>query len=201
MARYSPEHKAATRQRMIAAAAHRFKSDGIDGSGIATLVADAGLTNGAFYGHFASKDDLVAFVIAEQLADQVALVNAMPASPASLKALLGEYLSSAHRDDRAGGCPSAALLEEIGRCDEATRSGYTAGAFAMISAIARHLDDQGSPTTDRAIGVLSLLIGALQLSRAVTDPALSEQILSAAYANALTIAGDQPDNPSSEEPS
>ena len=59
MARYSPEHKEATRRRMIATAGRRFKSDGIDGSGIATLVADAGLTNGAFYGHFSSKDDLV----------------------------------------------------------------------------------------------------------------------------------------------
>ena len=57
MARYSPEHKEATRRRMIETAGRRFKSDGIDGSGIATLVADAGLTNGAFYGHFTSKDD------------------------------------------------------------------------------------------------------------------------------------------------
>ena len=67
MARYSPEHKEATRRRMIETAGRRFKSDGIDGSGIATLVADAGLTNGAFYGHFASKDDLVASVVTQQL--------------------------------------------------------------------------------------------------------------------------------------
>jgi AcrR family transcriptional regulator len=67
MARYSPEHKEATRRRMIEAAGRRFKSDGIDGSGIATLVAEAGLTNGAFYGHFASKDDLVASVVTQQL--------------------------------------------------------------------------------------------------------------------------------------
>ena len=72
MARYGPEHKEATRRRMIETAGRRFKSDGIDGSGIATLVADAGLTNGAFYGHFRSKDDLVASVVAQQLDDQVA---------------------------------------------------------------------------------------------------------------------------------
>ena len=65
MARYGPEHKVATRRRMIETAGRRIKSDGIDGSGIATLVADAGLTNGAFYGHFASKDDLVAHVVAQ----------------------------------------------------------------------------------------------------------------------------------------
>ena len=88
MARYSPEHKEATRRRMIETAGRRFKSDGIDGSGIATLVADAGLTNGAFYGHFSSKDDLVASVVAQQLEDQVAVVNSLPAGLDSVEAFL-----------------------------------------------------------------------------------------------------------------
>jgi len=193
MARYSPEHKEATRRRMIETAGRRFKSDGIDGSGIATLVADAGLTNGAFYGHFSSKDDLVASVVAQQLEDQVAVVNAMPAGLASVEAFLRQYLSPAHRDDPAGGCPSAALLDEIGRCDTTTRQAYTDGARAMIAAIARHLDEgDADGTNQHAIGLFTLLVGSLQLARAVTDPALSEQILSAAYTNALTIAGAQP---------
>lgn len=197
MARYSPEHKEATRRRMIETAGRRFKSDGIDGSGIATLVADAGLTNGAFYGHFASKDDLVATVVAQQLADQVAVVDSLPAGLDSVEAYLREYLSPAHRDDLAGGCPSAALLDEIGRCDAAVREAYTEGASAMIKAIARHLDD-GDPqrTQERAAGLFSLLVGSLQAARAVTDPALSDQILAAAYANALTIAGARPDTAS-----
>jgi TetR/AcrR family transcriptional repressor of nem operon len=193
MARYSPEHKEATRRRMIETAGRRFKSDGIDGSGIAILVADAGLTNGAFYGHFASKDDLVATVVRHQLEDQVARVNALPAGLASVENFLREYLSPAHRDDPAGGCPSAALLDEIGRCDETTKQTYTDGARAMIAAIARHLDDgDAQRTNERSIGLFSLLVGSLQLARAVTDPALSERILSAAYTNALTIAGAQP---------
>lgn len=195
MARYSPEHKQATRRRMVEAAGRRFKSDGIDGSGIATLVADAGLTNGAFYGHFASKEDLVVSVVRQQLADQVAIVNAMPAGVASAEAYLREYLSTAHRDDVAGGCPSAALLDEIGRCDVAVREAYTEGADAMIQAIARHLDD-GDPqrTAERAVGLFSLLVGSLQAARAVTDPELSDRILASAYANAMTLltATDQP---------
>lgn len=198
MARYSPEHKEATRRRMIDTAGRRFKSDGIDGSGIATLMADAGLTNGAFYGHFASKDDLVASVVAQQLADQVAVVNALPAGPDSVEAYLREYLSPSHRDDLADGCPSAALLDEIGRCDVAVREAYTVGASSMVEAIARHLDD-GDPqrTRERAIGLFSLLVGSLQAARAVTDPLLSEQILEAAYTNAMTIAGARPDAASS----
>lgn len=197
MARYSPEHKETTRRRMIETAGRRFKSDGIDGSGIATLVADAGLTNGAFYGHFASKDDLVASVVAQQLTDQVAVVNALPAGLASVEAFLREYLSPVHRDDLAGGCPSAALLDEIGRCDVAVREAYTQGAASMIQAIARHVDD-GDPqrTNERAMGLFTLLVGSLQAARAVTDPALSDRMLAAAYVNAMTLI-TAPDRPGS----
>ena len=190
MARYAPEHKEATRRRMIETAGRRFKTDGIDGSGISTLVADAGLTNGAFYGHFTSKDDLVATVVADQLTEQVARVNAQPAGLESIEAFLSEYLSPAHRDDRAGGCPSAALLDEIGRCDDATKQAYTDGAQALIEAIARHLD-QGDPETaqQRALGLFTLLVGALQAARAVSDAELSDQILATTYSNAMTIVG------------
>lgn len=189
MARYAPEHKEATRQRMIQTAGRRFKADGIDGSGIATLVADAGLTNGAFYGHFASKDNLVASVIEQQLADQAARMNSLPAGTESLKAIVREYLSPAHRDDLAGGCASAALLDEIGRCSEPSRQAYTAGTRAVITALARHLDDGHSTSAqDRAIGILALLIGSIQAARAITDRDLSDHILATAYTTAMTIA-------------
>ncbi|RJS46790.1 TetR/AcrR family transcriptional regulator [Nocardioides cavernaquae] len=189
MARYSPEHKEATRRRMIETAGRRFKSDGIDGSGIATLVADAGLTNGAFYGHFSSKDDLIASVVAQQLEDQVAVVNSLPPGLESVEGFLRWYLSPDHRADLAGGCPSAALLDEIGRCDVAVREAYTDGAAAMIQAIVRHLDGgDAQRTEERAIGLFSLLVGSLQAARAVTDPELSDRILAAAYSNAMTLA-------------
>jgi len=68
--RYGKERKQATRLRIIETAGRRFKTDGIDGSGVATLMADAGLTNGAFYAHFASKEDLVATAVADQLREQ-----------------------------------------------------------------------------------------------------------------------------------
>ena len=70
MARYGKDHKQATRRRIIEAAGRRLKRDGIDGSGVATLMADAGLTNGAFYAHFDSKEDLVASTVADQLREQ-----------------------------------------------------------------------------------------------------------------------------------
>ncbi|GAA3036854.1 TetR/AcrR family transcriptional regulator [Gordonia defluvii] len=188
MARYAPERKDATRRRMIETAGVRFKRDGFDGAGISALVADAGLTNGAFYGHFASKDELIATVVSEQLAVQVARVEALPPGLASVETFVREYLSPEHRDDPGNGCPSAALLDEITRQDHSARQAYTDGARALIDAIARHLtvgDDVDA--RDRAIGLFTLLVSSLQLARAVTDPELSDQILSSAYQNATRI--------------
>jgi TetR/AcrR family transcriptional regulator, transcriptional repressor for nem operon len=202
MARYSPEHKQATRRRMIATAGRRFKSDGIDGSGIATLVADAGLTNGAFYGHFTSKDDLVAAVVAHELAHQVDIVDSLPPGLDSVAEFLRDYLSPAHRDDVAGGCPSAALLDEIARSNVAIRETYTEGATAMMRAITRHLgsDDAAEPDP-RAIAVFTLVVGSLQAARAVTDPDLSDRIRATAYDTAITILTTAPDQsgPTNEE--
>ncbi|TJZ77075.1 TetR/AcrR family transcriptional regulator [Rhodococcus oryzae] len=197
MARYAPEHKDATRRRMIETSGVRFKRDGFDGAGISALVADAGLTNGAFYGHFASKDDLIATVVSEQLAVQVARVDALPPGLASVETFVREYLSPGHRDDPGNGCPSAALLDEITRQDHSTRQAYTDGARALIDAIARHLavGDSGG-ARDRAIGLFTLLVSSLQLARAVTDPELSDQILTSAYQNAMRIADNSTPSPS-----
>lgn len=193
MARYGPEHKTATRRRLIETAGRRFKSDGFDGAGISTLVADAGLTNGAFYGHFASKDDLIASVMGQQLADQADRLESLPTGLAPLEAFLRAYLSPEHRDDVAGGCPSAALLDEIGRCDEATREAYTDGARRIIDAFARHLDAGDEQDADeRAVGLVALLTASLQIARAVTDRELSDRVLAAAYAHAMTLATGRP---------
>jgi TetR/AcrR family transcriptional regulator, transcriptional repressor for nem operon len=200
VARYRPDHKAATRRRMIETAGRRFKSDGFDGSGISTLVADAGLTNGAFYGHFASKDDLIAAVVAQQLAEQAARLESLPTGTASLAAFLRAYLSATHRDDMAGGCPSAALLEEVGRGDEATREAYTDGVRRIIDAFARLLDTgDAHDATERAIGMITLLTASLQLARAVTDRDLSDRVLTAAYASAMTLATGRPHSSTSTE--
>ncbi|MGW7642537.1 TetR/AcrR family transcriptional regulator [Streptomyces bobili] len=188
MARYTKDHKQVTRQRIIEAAGHRFKQDGIDGSGISTLMSDAGLTNGAFYAHFASKDDLVAGVVAEELRAQVARCGTFQPGHAGLEDLVRAYLSAEHRDHPGAGCPSAALIDEIGRCGDDTKQAYTDGARAVIDAIAARLapEDPGA-ARGRAIGLFSMLVGTLQLSRALSDRRLADEILEQGIRNTLTF--------------
>src|SRR5438045_6025218 len=119
--RYGKDQKQATRQRILEAAGRRFKQDGIDGAGVAGLMSDAGLTNGAFYAHFASKEDLVANVLADQLRAQRQSLDSQPSDRMGLEAFIRSYLSPQHRDQAGDGCPSAALLDEVARRPPATR--------------------------------------------------------------------------------
>ena len=138
--RYGKEHKQATRRRIIETAGRRFKRDGIDGSGVATLMADAGLTNGAFYAHFASKEDLVATAVADQLREQRERLGALPPGRAGLEQIVRDVpLGPSTATTPSDGCPSAALLDEIGRCADATKQAYTDGVLAFIDDIAARL--------------------------------------------------------------
>ena len=138
--RYGKDQKQATRQRILEAAGRRFKQDGIDGAGIAAVMSDAGLTNGAFYAHFASKEDLVANVLADQLRAQHQSLDSQPSDRAGLEAFVRSYLSPQHRDQPADGCPSAALLDEIARRPAATRQVFTDELMDEIDDIASRLD-------------------------------------------------------------
>jgi len=188
--RYGTEHKQATRQRIIETAGRRLKRDGIDGSGIATLMADAGLTNGAFYAHFASKEDLVATAVADQLREQRASFSERVPGRAGVEQYVREYLSVQHRDNPGDGCPSAALLDEIGRCTDATKRAYTDGLLAVLDDITtRMAPDDPPPARATTLSVFALMIGTLQLSRAVADTQLADEILEQGLQNALTLLG------------
>jgi TetR/AcrR family transcriptional regulator, transcriptional repressor for nem operon len=188
VARYGKEHKEVTRRRIIKGAGQRLKRDGIDGSGVSVLMADAGLTNGAFYAHFASKDDLVAVAVADQLRQQLERYRAQAVDREGVERLVREYLSTEHRDDAEHGCPSAALLDEIGRCGEATRQAYTDGVLGLVDQIASILAP-GDPQTARGqtLSLFALLIGTLQLSRALADRRLADEVLERGIDNALAL--------------
>jgi TetR/AcrR family transcriptional repressor of nem operon len=186
--RYGKDQKQATRQRILEAAGRRFKQDGIDGAGVATLMSDAGLTNGAFYAHFASKEDLVAHVLADQLRAQRHSFKAAP----DLEAFVRAYLSPEHRDQCADGCPSAALLDEIARRPAATRDVFTDELMDVIDDIASRLDatDPEAARMD-ALTLFGLMVGTLQLARALTDRDLSDQLLARGLETALRLLDDR----------
>ncbi len=186
--RYGKEHKQTTRRRIIQTAGRRFKRDGIDGSGIATLMADAGLTNGAFYAHFASKEDLVATAVADQLRAQRASVSTQTPDRAGLEEYVRAYLSVEHRNNPDDGCPSAALLDEIGRCTDATKQAYTDGLLAVIDDIAARLTPDDPPSARaKTLSVFAMMVGTLQLSRALADRQLADEVLQQGIHNALTL--------------
>ena len=184
--RYGQDHKTATRQRIVETAGRRLKLDGIDGSGIATLMKDAGLTNGAFYAHFTSKDDLVATSIADQLREQRAALAAARPGRAGVEQFVRAYLSVEHRDSPADGCPSAALLDEIGRSSPAIKTAYTGGITAIADDVAARL----SPTDPESarltvFGIVAGMFGTLQLSRALVDRELADAVLEQGIEDAL----------------
>src|SRR5438034_3711560 len=194
MARYGKDHKLATRRRIVEAAGHRLKRDGIDGSGVATLMADAGLTNGAFYAHFPSKENLVAAAVADQLREQRQSLRAAAPGRAGVEQYLRAYLSAEHRDNPADGCPSAALLDEIGRCTDATKQAYTDGLLAVIDDVAARLaPDDPQPARVKTLSVFALMAGTLQLSRALAGQQLADEVLEQGIQNALALldAGQQ----------
>jgi len=190
MARYGNEHKEETRRRILESAGRRLKRDGIDGCGIAALMADAGLTNGAFYAHFASKEDLVASVVQEELRLQFVNLGMLAPGVAGVDQLVRGYLSPEHRDHREAGCPSAALLDEIGRSAEVTKDAYTAGTKTLVDEIATRLSpDDPESAHGRALILFTMIIGSIQFARAVTDPDLADEALAHGLEQALTFLG------------
>jgi TetR/AcrR family transcriptional regulator, transcriptional repressor for nem operon len=190
--RYSGDHKQATRRRILEAAGRRFKQDGIDGSGVATLMSDSGLTNGAFYAHFKSKEDLIASVLADQLRAQRQSFDDQPSDRAGLEAFVRSYLSPEHRDQAADGCPSAALLDEIARRPIDTRDVFTDEVIGVVDDIASRLDptDVEGARAD-ALTVFGLMVGTLQLARALTDRGLSDELLARGVEMAMMLLSDR----------
>ncbi len=178
--RYEKGHKDATHDHILEVAARRFRKDGIAASGLAGIMSEAGLTNGAFYAHFSSKSEMVEKCIERATDDQWQQFQKEIASRRLLD-LIRAYLSKEHRDHPDSGCPSAALLPEISRQEPATRNVYTESVKRLLDAVEPQLSNlpKGPKAREIGIGIMGLLIGILQMARAVDDPSLSEEMLAA----------------------
>jgi TetR/AcrR family transcriptional repressor of nem operon len=175
--RVSREKAAENRERIVETASRLFREKGVDGVGIDAIMSGAGLTHGGFYGHFGSKDDLLAAAVWRALERSAEKQSRY----ASLAELVEGYLSERHLADRAEGCPIAALGAEMARHGDGARRGMTAHIRAQLERLAQ-LMPKGPAVKRRrrAIETLAGLVGALTLARAVDDPSLSSEILTAA---------------------
>jgi AcrR family transcriptional regulator len=191
MVRYDKGHKDETRQRILDAAARQFRARGVSSSGLAGIMAEAGLTNGAFYVHFESKEDLIRAVLDDALSRREQVWRKLDGAEGGLSSMIDDYLSPRHRDNPGRGCPTAAMVAEVAREPSATRATFTARVAAVIARIAARL--QGRPAGQReadALAIYALMVGALQLARAVNDASLSDKILASGASAARKLAGE-----------
>jgi TetR/AcrR family transcriptional repressor of nem operon len=191
--RYGADRKEQSRREIVARAAERLRRDGIAAVGVRTLMSDAGMTHGAFYAHFGSRDDLVAQALERAIeATRDGLLGHLENVPAEhrFEAVVDAYLRPIHRDHVAKGCAAAALAPEIARLDDETRGRFWRGVGSLADVIEPLLPPGGSDDErrTRAHALFASLMGSLQLARAVPDAAESERMLAGGRDAALAIA-------------
>jgi TetR/AcrR family transcriptional repressor of nem operon len=195
MARYEKGRKEETHRMVVEAASERFRKDGVDGVGVATLMSDVGLTHGGFYAHFASKEALVkeAAVFALR-ARPSGLPTPGESAPIDLPTFIDRYLSPLHRDRPEKGCPVAAMGSDLARRPRDTRLAFAKELKVSIGLLAAALPEtvDAADRVPLATTIFGQLLGCLQLARLAPSKAESDVILEAGRATALRLAGLTP---------
>ena len=179
--------KEVTHERIVAVAARAIRRSGYDGTGVADIMKEAGLTHGAFYAHFASREAMLVealdFAGAQSNAAAQSVTSAVPPVPPSeaLQSFVQTYLSKEHIQNIEVGCPISALASEMPRQSPLVRSTSTRRIKEMIDLVARQLPEAGGQISayDRALVTVSTMVGALILARAVDESDLSDALCSA----------------------
>ncbi len=189
--RVSRERAAENRERIIDAAAALFRARGFSGIGVADIMKAADLTHGGFYGHFASKDDLIAQASRRTMGRAAAnwerVVAEAPDEP--FAALLNHYLTPRHRDEPGKGCAFAALGTDAARSGKVVRQAFAEGLEPLIDILAKAVPGRTKAVRRRkAVAAMAGLVGALTLARAVGNGPLSDEILKAAQRELLAVA-------------
>ncbi|MBB3259158.1 TetR/AcrR family transcriptional repressor of nem operon [Paraburkholderia bannensis] len=185
--RKSKVETAETHRRIVEVAAGMFRANGIHATGLADIMAAAGLSHGGFYRHFESKDQLVAEACEAGTSGILAALEAAAGERVGadgVRAIVDAYLSPAHRDTAARGCPLAGMGSELARGGPGTRAAASRSADELIALIAGRIggmgegdDAQREASRARAVFALSTMIGALTLARIATDPQTSATLL------------------------
>lgn len=190
--RYSADHKERTRERIVRAAARRFRSRGSEGAVIGDLMRDLRLTHGGFYRHFDSKEDLFAEAFAlslTELGDRVTKAVEQAPEGKELEALIDAYLDLDHLNDVAGGCPVAALASEVARRPRSARGPYLQALRGYIRRMERFIPaDNDQQRREKAIALFTGMAGTLMVARAFTEEHNLRAILEGAKRFYLTAA-------------
>jgi TetR/AcrR family transcriptional repressor of nem operon len=190
---HSRVSKANTHERLVAAAASRFKERGIDGISLADLMQELELTHGGFYKHFGSRDELVAeaLELALRQSGETMRGHLFDADEADIPGFVDFYLDEAHRDGRAGGCAVAALAGDAPRKSAAVQAQFREQMERNLELLSAALEASVPPAEARATAMLMLssLYGALMMARAAGDSPLSREILRTLRARIPALAG------------
>jgi AcrR family transcriptional regulator len=189
--RYAADRKEKARAALVVAAGRAFRAHGYGGVGVDRLAQDAGVTSGAFYGHFRSKEEAFREAVRAAMARlHAGLLRFRDGADADawLDALLDWYLSPAHRSDLAGGCGLPSLSGEVARADAETRAVYEAGLDEAVRLLAEAAPLSAHPDADaRARALLALLAGGVTLARAVRSEAAAARVAVSVRAAARAI--------------
>lgn len=183
------EHRAL----LVATARRLLQEQGFDGAGVAEISREAGLTQGALYSQFKSKDALAAEAVRKAFADGVAVWETLrETAPNALQAFMDTYLSDAHTRDLGGGCLIAACISDVRRQDRRICEVFTDGFASLVEMVQKALPDTvpAAAARSRALALVSALIGSVAMARAVeeADPHLSKEIIAAAHTELAHLA-------------
>ena len=170
------EQASRNRERIVEAAAQLFRERGFEGIGVADLMKEAGLTHGGFYGHFSSKDDLIAEASALALSASLALLSnaGERASGDPLSAIAGAYLTSKHRDEPGTGCLLAAVGSDLSRQTPAVRRAVTDHIRSAVELLTKLVPGKSrAARRQKALSTYATLVGAMVMARAVHGRELS----------------------------
>ncbi|TRW89169.1 TetR family transcriptional regulator [Mycolicibacterium sp. 018/SC-01/001] len=182
--RVTRQQAALNRQHVVSTAARLFRQRGVEGTSVAEIFAELGLTHGALYAQFpGGKEDLAAEAIGQAFAEMQDYWRAIAAShePAdALKAVVASYLSADHRDHPENGCPTPSMAAEAGRRGGSVQSAFTRGLSGLLAILEQLMPEKSAARRRRAgIQTMATLVGAVLMSRAVDDAALADEILGA----------------------
>ena len=181
--RYPPDHKAKAREALLQAGMHSMKAAGFNGIGVDGLAAKAGVTSGAFYSNFASKEEMLEAIVDAAVGEPF-LSDTETANKVELRReirkFLDEYLTIFHVANPSEGCPTAALIVDIGRAGASTRAAYERKLTAWAARIADSLDGPRRDRERRAWSILSLMVGAISIARAMSNATSQTEVVDSA---------------------